>query len=350
MTVSNNGGNLPPSQQIKMLRNKFTQEQTRQGAVSKVGGKIVDGFKSTVLKPFGNQTSSSSIQEQLDKLEKTAAQVEKNGRSSDNPASQQLQAQIQKTDKNLDSFHKSNEMGGTISKTAVTTGAVVAGTALAPVTGGASLAVGVGIGTSVNMASNYVDKNTSDNQVTLNPLKEDNRFTKKDAIAAGANGAIAGAMPAIGGSTGNLAANALKDTLPQAAVKVVQNQAAGAACGSVGGFTGTVTKRSIEEGGINGKVLEDGAKAAGTGIIAGATGGTITGGLTNPTPATNIGKIGNTATEGVAAFGGTVAKRSIEEGEINGKVLEDSAQAASNSLVGGAVGNTASTNTKTSKE
>lgn len=304
-------GKQTPTQQVAALRQEFEQEQNHQGVISRIGAKGIDLFKRTFMAPFGNEDNSASIKGQLAQLDRMATQIEQNGGGS-GLAAKQFQNQVRKTTINLEKFHHGNEVGGSISKAATITGAVAVGTALAPVTGGASLAVGVGLGVAASEATGYVDKNTSENRVTLNPLDGNNRFTKKEALNAGITGAASGLIGPMGKTIGSLAVRPLQSTISQGAASILKSQIAGGLSGGGSEFMGALTKHSTERGQLDGKALQEGLKAVPAGVTGGIIGGTFAGatklklGENYQQTASTLSNLENTATRklAVATFNG----------------------------------------------
>ncbi len=326
MIPVNNQG-VTPTQMVSALRQNFKKEQKEQGIISQVGSKSVDMFKNIFLK--NSQTSSNSIQEQLNQLEQRAQLLEAQGVKPNSEAYQEFMGQAFKTVENVDRFDKTNNMAGNIAKTAASTIAIVGGTALAPATGGASLAAAAAVGAGSNILTEYVDKNTSEGKVTLNPFGGQNRMTLKDTLKEGISGVAGGLMSVAGRTLGSAVTNPLKKTLPEVPRRLLKNQLAGATSGAGSDFTNTIIKDVHEHGAITGDTLKKGIKKAGVGAIGGAIAGTVAG-------ATKVGledSMGDTAKH-LARFERSVTRKVVTQHIIPKRITRTMRQHISSSFFG----------------
>ena len=153
------------------LRKELEKVQDKQGFL----GKLWNGIK----KVTGLGISSNKAEEAIEKYE--------NGEIS-----------YEEAKETVDSYESRQESGSSLLSNVITTCAVVAGVVLAPFTGGASLALGAGIGAVTKMGVKVVDRAT--NNVKGDAL--DGKQMLKDSASGAVSGIATAATMGVGGLAG----------------------------------------------------------------------------------------------------------------------------------------------------
>lgn len=247
--LAQDGGTKATEEQVAQLRQAYEQIEDEQGWV----GKAWNGIKNF----FGHSNGSNAIEETLDKVEA--------GEISYEAAVEKLSTYQSKQESTVDTF--ANIASGL---------AVAAGVILAPVSFGASLAIGAGVGAAVKVGIKASDKATNDIQGDYS-LKDG----LKDGVTGGVGGLVTAATAGIG-SAGVVAAKEggkvlVKETIKQG---VIAGAKAGAIDGAVMGAT-NYTADAVFDGDefTFGGLVANTASGAATGAVAGGVVGGVTSGI-----------------------------------------------------------------------
>lgn len=247
--LAQDGGTKATEEQVAQLREAYEQIEDEQGWV----GKAWNGIKNF----FGHSNGSNAIEETLDKVEA--------GEISYEAAVEKLSTYQSKQESTVDTF--ANIASGL---------AVAAGVILAPVSFGASLAIGAGVGAAVKVGIKASDKATNDIQGDYS-LKDG----LKDGVTGGVGGLVTAATAGIG-SAGVVAAKEggkvlVKETIKQG---VIAGAKAGAIDGAVMGAT-NYTADAVFDGDefTFGGLVANTASGAATGAVAGGVVGGVTSGI-----------------------------------------------------------------------
>lgn len=228
--------------EIGQLKEEFENVKKEQGII----GKAWDGVKSF----FGVGSTSDKVEQTIEKAE--------NGEISVQEAQEEIQKYEGKQKTMTSTF--SNIISGL-----ATFGAIM----LAPVTGGASLLVGAGVGAASKVAVTGLDKAT--NEIEGDYSAKD---IAKDAVSGAVNGVVTVATAGVGSGTG-VAATTLRGAVKQG---VISGAKAGAVDGSAMNAADYVIDCAFGDQKFKVETL---ASNAVTGAVAGGITGGVVGGITS---------------------------------------------------------------------